>query len=158
MAAEKPIQFEIKAKDCDAKGQLFDDGFVVLKGSRARKEVVASATQTVVPQQQKLIAEGVITENNGQLRFVKDHMFDSPSGAAAIVMGRTANGWVEWKLPDGRKLSEAKNDSIHAKTTSLMAQLATVHNQLSVNATKVRGRLSTTSFAFADKASVRRAR
>lgn len=47
-------------------------------------------------------------EDNGQLRFTQDHLFNSPSGAAAAVLGRTANGWIEWKRADGETLSKVR--------------------------------------------------
>jgi hypothetical protein len=34
------------------------------------------------------------------------HSFSSPSTAAAVVLGRSANGRVEWKAVDGRTLKE----------------------------------------------------
>ncbi|TDQ04042.1 uncharacterized protein DUF4357 [Halanaerobium saccharolyticum] len=38
--------------------------------------------------------------------FKKDYLFSSPSTAAAIVMGRNANGLREWKLKNGMTLKE----------------------------------------------------
>ena len=32
----------------------------------------------------------------------KDHAFDTPSAAAAYVLGRSANGWQEWKKKEGQ--------------------------------------------------------
>ena len=43
-----------------------------------------------------------------RLTFARDYLFDSPSGAAAAVLGRTANGWIEWKNAEGRTLSQVK--------------------------------------------------
>ncbi|WP_394371575.1 DUF4357 domain-containing protein [Candidatus Sulfidibacterium hydrothermale] len=42
---------------------------------------------------------------------MEDYEFSSPSTAAAIVMGRNANGLTEWKLKDGTTLKdyESKN-------------------------------------------------
>ena len=37
-----------------------------------------------------------IKENNG-FRLKRDMLFDTPSTAACYVLGRSANGWVEWK-------------------------------------------------------------
>lgn len=34
----------------------------------------------------------------------KDHAFDTPSAAAAYVLGRSANGWQEWKNKEGQSL------------------------------------------------------
>jgi hypothetical protein len=38
--------------------------------------------------------------------FTEDHAFDSPSGAAGVVLGRQANGWREWTDADGQSLDE----------------------------------------------------
>ena len=40
------------------------------------------------------------------LEFSEDYVFSSPSTAAAIVMGRNANGLSEWKLKNGITLKE----------------------------------------------------
>lgn len=36
--------------------------------------------------------------------FEKDHLFNSPSMAAIALLGRTANGWLEWKTAEGKTL------------------------------------------------------
>ncbi len=56
----------------------------------------------------KLIESGVLVEENDQLRIAQDYLFETPSGAAAVVLGRTSNGWVEWKDKDGRTLHDVK--------------------------------------------------
>ncbi|WP_366939095.1 DUF4357 domain-containing protein [Limnohabitans sp. Rim8] len=35
-------------------------------------------------------------------------MFSSPITATMAVMGRSANGWIEWKTASGRTLDEVK--------------------------------------------------
>ncbi|MAX38384.1 MAG: AAA family ATPase [Gimesia sp.] len=101
-------EYEIKGKDAEGKGVFTDNGFIVKQGSLARREIVPSAQSTVPQVHQSLISEGVLEEHGDNLRFVKDHMFDSPSGAAAAVLGRSANGWKEWKRADGQSLSKVK--------------------------------------------------
>ncbi|MEQ8852804.1 DUF4357 domain-containing protein [Gimesia sp.] len=101
-------EYEIKGKDSEGKGIFTDEGFIVKKGSIARREIVPSAQDTVPPVHQRLITEGVLEEQGDNLLFVKDHLFNSPSGAAAAILGRSANGWKEWKRADGQSLSEVK--------------------------------------------------
>lgn len=43
--------------------------------------------------------------------FQRDHLFRSPSIAALALMGRTANGWFDWKTKDGRTLDAVKRQS-----------------------------------------------
>ena len=45
-----------------------------------------------------------------------DYIFSSPSAAAAIVLGRNANGLTEWKLKDGKTLKEFESSD---KTTEV---------------------------------------
>jgi hypothetical protein len=46
--------------------------------------------------------------DHGGLLFTKDHLFQTPSGAAIALLGRRANGWTEWKNAQGRTLSQVK--------------------------------------------------
>ena len=51
----------------------------------------------------KLLKDAIINEN---YEFVSDYIFTSPSLAAAIVMGRNANGKTEWKNHDGENIND----------------------------------------------------
>jgi Domain of unknown function (DUF4357) len=44
--------------------------------------------------------------------FSRDHLFASPSMAAVPLMGRSANGWVDWKTPHGQTLDEVKPQAV----------------------------------------------
>lgn len=102
-------RFYLKGKDASAEGELVEDGFVVRAGSMARTEIVPSAVEAVSSLRKKLAESSVLAEcGNGQLRFTQDYLFDTPSGAAAAVLGRTSNGWAEWKTAGGQTLHEAK--------------------------------------------------
>lgn len=43
--------------------------------------------------------------------FTSNHIFSSPSAAAAVVLGRSANGWIEWKYQDGNTLDAVKRQN-----------------------------------------------
>jgi 5-methylcytosine-specific restriction protein B len=103
-------EYELTGPDAEAKGVFTDNGFIVNAGSLARRETVPSG-KSVNSVHQRLLNEGVLEEHDGKLRFVKDYLFKSPSGAAAAVLGRTANGWISWKRADGQTLSEIKRVS-----------------------------------------------
>ena len=47
--------------------------------------------------------------------FQKDHLFGSPSMALIALLGRTANGWKEWKGKDGATLDELKRKAVKAE-------------------------------------------
>jgi hypothetical protein len=42
------------------------------------------------------------------LVFSSDFIFSSYSAAAACVLARRANGWVEWKNKEGKTIDELK--------------------------------------------------
>ena len=67
----------------------------------------------------KLLEGEILVEQDGNLRFTQDYLFSSPSGAAAAVLGRTANGWIEWKDKDGKTLSEIKRVGENEQSSSV---------------------------------------
>ena len=108
--------FYCKGSGADGVGEYTTEGFVVHKGSKGRAEIVPSIQGTSHERMRsQLITEGVLTENAGSagslLVFTRDHLFSSPSTAAMTVMGRSANGWVEWKTASGRTLDEVKRQT-----------------------------------------------
>jgi len=42
----------------------------------------------------------------------QDYVFTSPSTAAAVVLGRSANGRIEWKDARGRTLKELQTQEV----------------------------------------------
>ncbi|PUE28126.1 GIY-YIG nuclease family protein [Limnohabitans sp. Jir72] len=109
--------FYCKGSGADGVGEYTTEGFVVHKGSKGRAEIVPSIQGTSHERMRsQLITEGVLTENAGcagsLLVFTRDHLFSSPSTAAMAVMGRSANGWVEWKTAAGKTLDEVKRQGV----------------------------------------------
>lgn len=99
--------FYIKAiRGADAKGQLTTEGFLVLKDSKIAYDTVNSFPEAYKKQRDDLIDNGIVLDKDGKLVFIKDCLFPSPSAAATIVMGRSANGLTEWKLESGKNLKE----------------------------------------------------
>ncbi|MDE2095777.1 MAG: DUF4357 domain-containing protein [Patescibacteria group bacterium] len=99
----------IEAKGIKANGHVDDNGFMVLKGSQVVEEeqpTIAPSTQALRSQ---LIADGIVVKRGSLLAFAKDHVFGSPSTAAAVILGRTANGRIEWKGHSGRTLKQIQN-------------------------------------------------
>ena len=91
----------------EAKGLYTAEGFVVLAGSVGRADTAPSLGETNEHWRQRLLDAGVMRPDaQGRLVFPKDHLFKSPSGAAIALLGRTANGWKEWKSPQGQTLHE----------------------------------------------------
>jgi len=105
-------EFIIKAaRGADAKGIPTSSGFVVLKNSKIATTTVPSYSKAFKQFREKLIKDKILKFENGNLIFVEDFEFSSPSTAAAIVMGRNANGLTEWKLKDGKTLKEFESEN-----------------------------------------------
>lgn len=94
------------------KGTNGSQQFVVLAGSPVRPEVVPSFELRVPAAyrlRQRLIDEQLIAPSQswqGFLEATADVTCNSPSAAAAVLLGRSANGWMEWKTEDGRPLAD----------------------------------------------------
>jgi hypothetical protein len=95
-------------KGAEARGRRTPNGFVVLQGSTAvlQHRPGAETYPWVVAQRKQLIADGTLVSNDEYLVFTKDSEFSSPSAAAAVVHGGTANGLLAWKTNDGTSLKE----------------------------------------------------
>jgi hypothetical protein len=65
----------------------------------------------VLALRQQLIAEGALIEREGFLVFTKDVEFSSPSAAAAVIHGGTANGLLAWKTKDGKTLKQLDEEA-----------------------------------------------
>jgi hypothetical protein len=110
----RPNENVLICESSEAKGRgiYTDEGFVVLKGSSGRRENVPSIEGTSDARfRERLIADGIMQIEGNRVVFTKDHLFNSPSMAAVALMGRTANGWIDWRTPDGRSLSALKRDT-----------------------------------------------
>ncbi|WP_205629845.1 GIY-YIG nuclease family protein [Dechloromonas denitrificans] len=86
-------------------------GFVVFKNSQAALEERPAAHKYpwVVNFRKRLIDDGTLVANGKALTFSKDTEFPSPSTAAAVVCGGTANGLTVWKNKDGKTLKELES-------------------------------------------------
>lgn len=106
--AKKKDLLYCKGKEAKATGEYTEDGFVVLAGSICQRDLVPSAGKWASIRRQKLIEQSVLVDDGKVLRFNENHSFSSPSAAADMILGRSANGWVEWKYENGKTLDEVK--------------------------------------------------
>jgi len=95
-------------KGLEARGQRTANGFVVFQGSAAVVADLKSAQSRpyIAAQRKQLIADGTLIAKGEYLEFTKDAEFSSPSTAAAIIKGGSANGLIEWKTKDGISLKQ----------------------------------------------------
>ena len=116
-AAKSGPVLTCKGKGVQATGYEASQGFVVRAGSQAVADTVPSMALHVrgmFDLRQELIGNGVLGLQGGLYQFTQDYSFSSPSTAAAVVLGRSANGRIEWKAADGRTLKELQEAEAHS--------------------------------------------
>lgn len=98
-----------KIKNATATGRRTESGFVVFAASTAVLSVRPSAESqypNTLSLRQRLIQEKTLVEKDGAYVFSKDVEFTSPSAAAAVIHGGSANGLTAWKDGSGKSLKE----------------------------------------------------
>lgn len=108
--------FELRSKKHGfvATAQEIDGEFIVLEGSTARNSWngVDDGYKSL---REKLEQDGTIkvSVSGTVAQFTRNHVFASPSAAAAVVTGRSANGRNEWKIPvSGMSFGSWQNQEI----------------------------------------------
>lgn len=106
----------LKAKGIEATGYEKGDGFMVLAGSGAvgEKELTPTflANLRLVSLRKRLIDDKVLVADGDHFKFTQDYPFNSPSQAATVVIGGSANGLREWKDDQGRTLQAIQQAAI----------------------------------------------
>lgn len=94
----------LEGRRAKATGREVGDGFVVFEGSRARAAEAASIHEYLRNVRQQLLERGVLVAEGDSLIFTQDFRFNSPSTAAGVLVGGSANGRIAWKDRRGRTL------------------------------------------------------
>ena len=100
---EDDIIFQISNKGLLATGKPTNEGFVVFKDSTISKSISVNTSYETL--RNKLVNNGYIVEDANSAKLTKDYIFSSPSAAACIVLGVSANGLTAWKCK-GKTLKE----------------------------------------------------
>ena len=100
------VALHLRAKGIEATGADTAAGFVVRAGSQAVcDDKMAPSTHTNMREMRaELVRQNVLVADGDSMRIMQDYLFASPSLAAGVLLGRPANGRVEWKTADGRTL------------------------------------------------------
>lgn len=109
VAAETTVSeklFELRNKKAFARMAIIGNKYVVLKGSTAVLDNRPSIPSFIVKLRQDLVDTEIMKQNDdGVYIFMQDAVFNSPSYAAAAVVGGAANGRKLWKY-EGKMLKE----------------------------------------------------
>lgn len=104
--------FTLNVKGIHALSVRTDEGIVVLSGSHAAKSTKPSLSEAYRKLREHLISQGILLEEGQQYRFTKDHLFSSPSQAAAIIVGTSINGRESWRTDKGVSLGTVEAQAI----------------------------------------------
>ncbi|WP_299754570.1 GIY-YIG nuclease family protein [uncultured Pontibacter sp.] len=91
----------IRTKSFKATMKETDQGYIVLKGSEAKKSLSNSCTDTYRNMRRRLVETRILVEQIDKLVFAEDAIFNSPSAASNMILGRNSNGFTEWVNKDG---------------------------------------------------------
>jgi uncharacterized protein with ParB-like and HNH nuclease domain len=106
-----------KGPAADAVGQVVEKRKIrVLIGSKARKEEAPNfKDHNYLKLRNQLVEEGILNAEGESYIFASDYEFASASAAAAVVLGRSADGPSEWKDENGvsmYKLIDSKKEVV----------------------------------------------
>lgn len=104
--------FEIRTKSFKAKMYESDQGYIVAKGSEAKKSLSKSTTETYRNLRRKLLETDILVDKGDKLEFAEDAIFSSPSAASNMVLGRNSNGFTEWVNEKGKTFKEIQENVI----------------------------------------------
>ena len=125
VSGTKGRELLLKGKGIEARGIDSPEGFVVRAGSAAVMTEVPSIHPYLIELRRTLVKSGVLANAGDVFRLAQDYTFNSPSTAAGVLLGRTANGRTEWKDAKGRSLKEIQNNEAGGResTSTSMAPL-----------------------------------
>jgi len=102
------VVLHVRSKGVSARGRPTGDGFIVVAHSQAVAKAARHLKGTAVRLRAQLLQDGVLLPAGDHLEFTQNCTFGSPSLAAMVVLGRAANGWIEWRDEQGRNLGQLR--------------------------------------------------
>jgi hypothetical protein len=109
VAAER---LSLSVAGCRAEAEPTSEGLVVLAGSVGNAGARPSAPPSILRGRQLLIQRGIAEIRGDKLVMTLDHLFSSPSQAAAILVGGSVNGRDSWKNAAGLTVNEIEAASV----------------------------------------------
>ena len=106
------VNFELRTAGLVAQATRTDEGMVVLQGSDVALATQPSLSNGYRAIREKLLQTGALVPEGSRLKLVRDHLFTSPSQAAAIVVGYAINGRDAWRLPQSGMTYGAYEDQL----------------------------------------------
>ena len=106
------LEFILNAKGITGRGYEANTGFVVRAGSQAVHKETKSIHAYLTDMRLSMLEQGVLVDRGQYHEMTQDYTFNSPSTAAGVLLGRSANGRREWKTNDGRTLKSIQEAEV----------------------------------------------
>lgn len=98
--------FYCKSENGVATARYTNEGLVILSGSIVATTTRESFSKYQIELRMHSIDSEELVNQEGKMILIKDKLFSSPSTASTFVLGRSSNGWVEWKNKGGETLDK----------------------------------------------------
>lgn len=118
-STKEEVLFIKGARGASGKGKRTSDGFVVFKDSEMATTTVPSFPRGFNTLREELVNGNSVVEKQGSILLAEDILFSSPSAAAAVIMGRSANGLLEWKSKSGKTLKDIESSEIEKASIAI---------------------------------------
>ena len=106
--------FECNRNGINAKGIYIENKFILLKGSKI-SSTEADHYKLKKYDRYKMIKDNKLDKISNEYLITKQDIdFNSPSSASSFCLGKSSNGWVEWKSKEKQSL----DDMIRKKTVA----------------------------------------
>jgi hypothetical protein len=108
------FHFALQKHRVQATAELIANEMIVKAGSRIRSDWIGDRAEKTHYWKlyDQLVEQQIIQVSENGTVLSEDYAFSSPSAAASIVSGRSANGRRDWKLEDGRTYAEWEIDAL----------------------------------------------
>ena len=106
------LELSLSVSGFTAKALQTDEGIVVLEGSEAAKDIKESLQIVYRKLREEFISNGTLVPEGDKYIFKKNVLFNTPSPAAAIVVGYSINGLQTWKDNKGKSLKDIERDRL----------------------------------------------
>jgi len=108
----EPLKLFLSMSNIKASAIQTDEGIVVLKNSEATKNPTESLGVGYKALREKTIETGKLKLEGDKYIFQEDVLFNSPSAAAAIVLGYNTNGRFNWRNSTGKSLKDIEEQKV----------------------------------------------
>ncbi|MEO1061336.1 MAG: DUF4357 domain-containing protein [Actinomycetota bacterium] len=141
---QEPI-FHLVRGGCGGSGVRTESGFLVRAGAVGRATTIPSfETHNYRRLRDQLVDDGILQLDGERVVLTADHEFGSPSAAAAALLGRSANGNLEWKHDSGLTLGDYERGQADSPEQSFRRRWYEAHLERRLSDTE--GRLEGESY------------